>query len=148
MNRHVKLVAVQYGKFLQWLGLWLLTATIQGTAQHEFWKKEPIDLFYDARIRNNKYMSKNRFQVILSSLQFTDKEPPDYIDKFCLIRDLVNAWNDNLHNNFNPGWANGLDKSMMVWTNQWTFFQGLCLFHANLIPSKSNGTASTVIYQE
>jgi Transposase IS4 len=95
-------------------------ATIQGPARHEFWKKEPADPFCGASIRLNEYKSKNRFEDILSPLQFIDKEPPDYIDKFHRIRDLVDAWNDNMRNNFTPGWVNCLDESMMVWTNQWT----------------------------
>jgi Transposase IS4 len=84
-------------------------ATIQGPARYEFWKKEPIDPFYGSSIRINEYMSKNCFEDILSSLHFADKEPMDYIDKFYQIRDLVDAWNDNMHNNFTPGWANCLD---------------------------------------
>jgi Transposase IS4 len=75
-------------------------ATIQGPTRYEFWKKEPIDPFYGSSIRINEYMSKNCFEDILSSLHFADKEPMDYIDKLYQIRDLVDAWNDNMHNSW------------------------------------------------
>jgi Transposase IS4 len=120
MNRNAQLGMIQYGEFLRWLGIWFLMATIQGPARYEFWKKDPIDPFVGAPICLNEYMSRNRFQDILTSLQFTDGEPPNYVDKFFRIRDLVNAWNGNMTSNFTPGWINCLDESMMVWSNQWT----------------------------
>ena len=36
---------LQYGEFLQWLGLWLLMSTMVGPQRHEYWAAYPIDAF-------------------------------------------------------------------------------------------------------
>jgi Transposase IS4 len=65
-------------------------------------------------------MSRNRFDDILSSLVYTNKEPTIYKDRFFEIRQLVDCWNANMAANFSPGWVTCLDESMMTWTNQFT----------------------------
>jgi hypothetical protein len=40
--------AVEYGEFLQFLGLWLLKATIQGPQRTDFWSLEPVSKFQGA----------------------------------------------------------------------------------------------------
>jgi Transposase IS4 len=66
------------------------------------------------------FMSRNRFEDILYALQYTLMDPPLYKDKFFEIREIVEAWNKNMEENFNPSWASCLDESMMEWTNQYT----------------------------
>jgi Transposase IS4 len=114
MNRNAQFGMIQYGEFVRCLGIWFLMAIkIQGPAHYKFWEKDPVDPFVGAPIRLNEYMSRNRFQDILASLQFTDGEPPNYVDKFFRIRDLVEAWNGNMTSNFTPSWINCLDESMI-----------------------------------
>ena len=33
---------------------------------------------------------------------------------------MITAWNSNMNQQFSPGYANCLDESMSVWTNQFT----------------------------
>jgi Transposase IS4 len=120
MNERVELGKVNYGEFMRWLGLWFLMATIQGPTRAEFWKKEGISLFSGAPFRLGEMMTRNRFDDILKSIGFTNQNPPNYVDKFFPIRDLVTAWNDNMTINFTPGWISCLDESMMVWSSQFT----------------------------
>ena len=70
-----------YGEFLRWLGLWFLMATIIGPQRHG--SLSPISAFEGAPLRLGVYMGRNRFADILSALQFTDSQPPTYLDKFC-----------------------------------------------------------------
>ena len=82
-----------------------MIATIVGPSRRDFWKQgEPIRA-NGAPYRVNHLMSCNRFEDILYSLEFTDSNPPPYKDKFWMIRDLQKAWNDNMFENFDPGWA-------------------------------------------
>jgi hypothetical protein len=80
----------------------------------------PIDDFDGAPVRLNCRMSKNRFNNILKALQYTDKAPPPYSDKFQQVRQMVKGWNNNVAKNFHPGWISCLDESMSSWKNEWT----------------------------
>jgi hypothetical protein len=64
-------------------------------------------------------MSRTRFKTILSALRFTDKAPPRQKDGFWEIRQLIDAWNENMDVNFRSSWITCLDESMMVWLNQY-----------------------------
>jgi hypothetical protein len=111
---------VTYGEFIRWLGCWFLMATIEGPQRQEFWAVSDVQIFKGAPFRLTEFMSGKRFTTILKALEFTLVEPPNYNDKFHQIRDLVDAWNKNMANNFCPGWINCLDESMSVWSNPWT----------------------------
>jgi hypothetical protein len=47
-------------------------------------------------------MSRNHFDEVLCCLRFTDDTPPTYRDRFFETRKLVEAWNDNMAQNFTP----------------------------------------------
>ena len=57
--------------------------------------------------------------MITQALKFTDREAPDYIDKFFAIRQLVEEWNKNMKENFAASWMSCLDESMMIWYNKY-----------------------------
>ena len=115
MTLHKKLT---YGEFLRWLGLWFLMATIIGLQRHEFWSQSPTSAFEGAPLCLGVYMGQIRFVDILSTLQFTDSQPPAYLDKFWEVRQMVKAWGDNMNTHFCPGYVNCLDESMSIWTNK------------------------------
>ncbi len=56
-----------YGDFLQWIGLWLLMATIQGPTQCKYWSNKLISRFKGAPFRLGNLISRNRFEAILYS---------------------------------------------------------------------------------
>ena len=66
------------------------------------------------------WMSRNRFDAILSSLSFTNVAPPTFMDKFWEIQQMVEVWGTNMRDNFLPGYMNCLNESMSVWTNKFT----------------------------
>ena len=43
-----------------------------------------------------------------------------YVDKFCFVWRLIDAWNENMNEKFQPGWITCLDESMSAWTNKFT----------------------------
>ena len=42
------------------------------------------------------------------------------MDKFWCVQRLIDAWNENMNENFQPGWITYLDESMLTWTNKFT----------------------------
>ena len=113
---------VAYGKFLQWIGMWLLMATSNGYVRADYWlhgskrerriRKVPYDF--------NDYMSKRRFDTILKHIAFTTYEAPNYLDKFWRVRQMITEWNRNVNCVFVPRWAVCLDESLSIWTKKWT----------------------------
>ena len=60
----------------------------------------------------NRIMSRKRFDSILSALCFTNREVP-YDYGFFQMRQLEEAWNQNMAQQFFPSWINILGESMM-----------------------------------
>ncbi|KAG7359040.1 transposase IS4 [Nitzschia inconspicua] len=108
------------GEFLRFLGLWYYMATFKGVTRAQFWSTKDIDPYSGALIRFHKMMSKQRFDLILKSLRYTNRLAPAYKDKFHGIRQLIEAWNDNMIKKFRPSWVSCLDESMSPWTTRWT----------------------------
>ena len=71
-----------------------------------------------APFRINRIMSRNRFDSILSALRLTNIEVT-YEYGFFQMRQLEEAWNQNMAQQFLPSWINVLDESMMEWFNKW-----------------------------
>ena len=68
--------------------------------------------------RLNHIMSCNRFDYILSTLRCTDREVPNEYG-FFQMRQLEEAWNHNMAQQFLPSWINVIDESMTEWFNKW-----------------------------
>ena len=111
---------VSYGKFLHWIGLWFLMATINGPECQEFWSLGETNWFADAPMRLGTYMSRKRFDAILKALSITSHDPPAFRDQFWEICDILKAWNENMMEQFTPSWVRCLDKSMSTWTNKYS----------------------------
>ena len=75
-------IPVHYGKFLRWLGLWLLMSTMIGPQYHQFWVMHPIDEFKGAPLWFGCWMLCKRFDLILGALAFTYKNLPAFADPF------------------------------------------------------------------
>ena len=68
----------------------------------------------------NNIFSRKRSDAILNALAFTENNPPDYIDRFWEVRDLIEAWNSNMSDEFVASWVACLDESMSKWVNKYT----------------------------
>jgi hypothetical protein len=69
-NKEIVGEPVQYGEFLRWLGLWFLMATLVGPRRRDFWSSMPVDDFEGAPFRLNRWMSRTRFEAILSAMRY------------------------------------------------------------------------------
>ena len=118
---------VTFGEFLRWIGIWFYMATCKGYSRDDFWSSKPINEFVGAPIRFNAWMSKRRFDYILGGLTFHDKEAPAHQDRFHFVRQLIEAWNENMQDRFVPGWATCLDESMSVWLAKHTCPGWMCV---------------------
>jgi hypothetical protein len=107
------------GEFVRWLGCWFYMACWVGIpSRKDWWATSAESMYKGAPFRLGKYMSRNRFDEILSSLRYTNKEV-DFPDGFFHMRQLEEAWNKNMADEFSPSWINVLDESMMEWFNKY-----------------------------
>jgi hypothetical protein len=77
-------------------------------------------MFDGCPVRLNEWMSRRRFEAITRALQLTNQIPPTYQDKFWEVRLLLSKWNENMLEQFMPGWISCLDESMSKWLNRYT----------------------------
>jgi hypothetical protein len=110
---------VEYGEFLQYIGIMLKISTTAGHSTRDFWKLDQSGT-RETPFRFNDVMSRDRFDEITQNLTYTNKEPPPYKDRFWQIRDVIQAWNDNMADEFQAGWITVLDESMSKWVNKYT----------------------------
>ena len=118
-NKHLT-QQLQYGEFLCWIGLWLMMATTQFDCRRDFWSRKDINMFQGAPYRFNKYMSRFRFEAILTAPRITKDEAPTYVDRFWEVRPLIKAWNENMTQQFLLSSVTCLDESMSKWVNKYT----------------------------
>ena len=118
-NKHLE-KNITYGEFLSWIGLWFFMATTTFGDRREFWSSKAIDAFEGTPYRFNDFMSRNRFESILSHLVFTNRSPPVYNDRFWEVRQMINEWNSNMRFKFSPSWISCLDESMSKWVGKFT----------------------------
>ena len=78
------------------------------------------DMFDGSGFHLTELMSRNCFKAILSVLSDVDHDPPVLLDRFWEVRWLIDAWNQNMAENFLPSWINVIDKSMSKWVNECT----------------------------
>eukprot|EP00934_Nitzschia_sp_Nitz4_P007490 Nitzschia sp. Nitz4//scaffold526_size3785//2112//3756//NITZ4_009261-RA/size3785-processed-gene-0.3-mRNA-1//1//CDS//3329553959//7480//frame0 len=90
---------LQYGEFLQWIGLWLLMGTTYFDNRRDFWSSTP----------------------------FTDTDPPAFQDRFWEVRQMLECWNANMSDCFSASWVSCLDESMSKWVNKYTCPGFMCV---------------------
>ena len=69
----------------------------------------------------SNYMTRTCFENILNNLTYTNKEPPEYEDRFWEVCNMLDCWNKNMAKMFLPSWMNCIDESMSKWVNEYTF---------------------------
>ena len=112
--------AMTYGEFLCWLGLWFLMTTITSPDHSDFWSLGEVDCFVGAPMRLGHLMSRKCFEAILNALSYTSCQCPAFWDHFWEVRQMLDAWNTNMMEQFTPSWVICLDESMSTWTNKYS----------------------------
>ena len=67
-----------------------------------WWSTTEVNMFEGAPGRLTKYMSLNRFEEIIHNLSYTDRNVPAYNEKFFHMRQMEDAWNENMTKFFEP----------------------------------------------
>ena len=91
-----------YGEFLHLLGLWFLMGTIHGPECSEVWSLGEVDGFVRAPIRLGAFMSHKQLEATLKALSIAANHPPAFRDHFWEMRDMLQAWNKNMVEQFTP----------------------------------------------
>ena len=105
--QHDKHWPTTYGEFLHWMGLWFLIATINGPDHCDFWSLGEVDCFVGAAMRLYSFMSRKCFKAMLKALAITARQPPAFRDHFWEVREVLEAWNSNMMEQFTPHPADG-----------------------------------------
>ena len=114
-NRIIKGPDLEFGGFLQFIGIWILTTSNSVTNQAEYFSKNPRDILSECSICINQFVSGNRFESICSALKFTS--PPTEINfmkyERWLLRGMVTCENSSQYLGFHVymnlclyGWIN------------------------------------------
>ena len=77
---------------------------------------------------------------ILNNLTYTNKEPPEYEDRFWKVHDMLVCWNKNMAKMFLPSWMNCIDKSMSKWVNEYVEKLQFSLFLISCCPEILNSS--------
>ena len=126
-NKKLKLGPLTVREFFVWLGLWLYMSCYQGIDRRSWWSQSEPCMEEGAPFRFSLFMTKNRFEDILSNLTYTNQPEPRFYDPFFNIRQMEDSWNANMEMQFDPSWANCLDESMMEWLNMYTCPGFMCV---------------------
>jgi hypothetical protein len=119
-NKKIEGKPLTFEEFLQFVGIWLYMSTTAGFSHSDWFSQKKVDRWEGAPFRFNDIMSGKRFETIILALTFTASPIPSFCDKFYEVRDLINAWNNNMMDVFSPSWVSCLDESMSKWTSRWT----------------------------
>ena len=103
---------LSYGKFLWWIGIWLLMSTLHGLDHATFWALLEINHFQGVLWRLTNLMSQNWLNAILCAIFYTNHDKLAYRDKFWEVQQMVDEWNKNMAEQFTPSSASCLDESM------------------------------------
>ena len=95
--------------YIQWVGCCLYMSCWVGIeSRRDWWSTTTPSMAKGAPFRLNSIISCNWFDSILSDLRFTNREVP-YEDGFLKLRQLEEAWNQNMAQRVLPSWINVLD---------------------------------------
>jgi Transposase IS4 len=93
-NKMLRLGPLSKREFFVWIGLWFYMSCFEGVDRRDWWAKTEPNMEGGAPFRFNDYMTRNRFNDILQSLEYTNRTAPTtYKDPFFLMRQMEEAWN-------------------------------------------------------
>lgn len=99
------------------LGLVLHTGTITLSRLCDYWNTGPL---FDIPVFR-KFMSRNRFLIIMRCLHFSSEEDPD--DRLAKIRPVIDFFNNKMQSIYYPGRELSLDEAMVLWRGRLQFRQ-------------------------
>lgn len=101
------------------IGLLLHTGTIRMNRLQDYWKKsELFNLYFFP-----KYMSRNRFMLLLRTLHFSDNNSQDNDNRLNKIEPFTTYFNNKMSEIYEPSENLALDESMVLFRGRLVFRQ-------------------------
>jgi hypothetical protein len=95
-------------------------------------QQKDVDMLDGAPFRLNGFMSLNCFKAISAAMEYTDKPPPpDFVDRFHDVRQMIDAFNDHYAEEYIPSWFSCLEESMNSWLNKYCLWVHECASKAS-----------------
>ena len=120
VNKEIEGEKLSYGEFLQWIGVWILISTVDGTDHCSFLSTKAVDPFEGAPFHVTLFISCHHFENILINLGYTKNAPPPFCDCFLEVREMLSLWNKNMGTQFSSTSINCINESMSKWVNEYT----------------------------
>jgi hypothetical protein len=76
-------------------------------------------MFEGAPFWLNECISSKRFLAITCAMTYMDKPPPEFVDRFHEVRQMLEEFNNHYAENYIPSWLNCLDESMSSWLDKY-----------------------------
>jgi hypothetical protein len=107
-------------EFYVFLGCIFYMSCFVGIDNRADWRStSPIDMMLGAPFCLNAYMTRKRFDEIMSALKYTNKEAPTtFIGRFHEVRQMIDTFNEHYESEHSPSWLLCIDESMNVWLNK------------------------------
>ena len=110
---------VSLHEYVRWIGLTFSVGCYKGRSNCKQWFLRDPELREEgAPFHLNDWMTGNQYEQILQAHLYTNRDPPEYVDKFFEIRQLQEAWNDHYASKYLPSFFNCLDESMNIWLHE------------------------------
>ena len=107
-------------EFYVWLGCRFFMACYEGVSTvRDWWSNEPVSMWEGAPFRLNDFIDAGHFLNITQVLRYTNKPPPNFVDRFYDMRQLQDEFNSHYKENYSPSWLSCLDESMNSWHNKY-----------------------------
>ena len=119
-------------------------ATINGPDQSDFWSMTEVGCFVGASLRLGGFMSRKWLDMILKALAITSRSPPAFRDRFWEVREILEAWNANMTEQFTPSWVSCLDESMSTWKFQYPEVVGNHFMYRHSVDDHNNKRHSPI----
>ena len=108
------------GEFIPWLECWFyMDFWVRISNRKNWWPTAEPKMYESAPLRLNTHTSRTRFEGIIYSLRYKDRNYVKYNDGFFNMHLMGEAQNRNTAEEFNPSWINLLGKSMIEWFNKY-----------------------------
>ena len=119
-NKNLTKKNIDLQEFYVFLGcIFFMSCFVGIDNRADWWSTAPIDMMSGAPFRLNSFMTRKRFDEIMSALTYTNKVAPlMFVDRFHEVRQMINAFNDHYATEYSPSWLSCIDESMNVWLNK------------------------------
>lgn len=118
-NKEINGDPLTLSEFYIYLGCHFFMACFEGISDRRlWWSSKPISMRDGAPFRLNEFISLRRYNDLTSAIRYTDKPPPDFVDRFYDVRQMIDAFNQHYAEEYIPSWLNCLDESMNSWLDK------------------------------